>query len=343
MWVALTSGFRNIPGALLHVLAINREAKPFPEVFGTKLVTLQRPAIHRHEPVINGVRQHLVGTRERGCYFGWYDPQPDLEAMNDSETIALSQDYRQNRVSMDLDYSLSPDSSLSFGLGHSLRRYQGNLPVATNLSDEDSFNGNLGYTHTMSPRTSWLVGYSVSQYNFQDFENARTHLVGIGFSHQLRPSVSLRMGTGPSYTEATDVQSSFLSWKNASFTLSKSLENNLLSFSYWLRSGTSTGVGSVSDAQTFRFDFNRPLGRRTSVSANVTLYETEGRLDNPVDNRGWSTSLAFDFLLHDRWALGVGGSYQDQEENRQDTDAIDVVRRRVFVSLRFTLPELVRF
>ncbi len=265
------------------------------------------------------------------------------EVFYDSETIALSQDYRQNRVAMGLDYTLSPSSSLSFGLGHSLRRYQGNLPVATNLSDENSFNGNLGYTHTMSPRTSWLVGYSVSQYNFQDFENARTHLVGIGFSHQLRPSVSLRMGTGPSYTEATDVQSSFLSWKNASFTLSKSLENNLLSFSYWLRSGTSTGVGSVSNAQTFRFNFSRPLGRRTSVSANVTLYDTEGRLDNPVDNRGLSTSLVFDFLLHNRWVLVVGASYQDQQENLQGTETFNVGRKRIFVSLRFTLPELLRF
>jgi len=261
----------------------------------------------------------------------------------DFETIALNQDYYQNRVSMGLDYTVNPHSSLSFGLAHSLQRYQENLPSATNLSDQDGLNGNLGYTHTMGPRSRWNVGYSVSLFDFQEFESARTHYVNIGFSHQVRPSVSLSMGTGPSYTEAIDRQSSYLSFKNASFTLSKSLENNLVSFSYSFQSGTSTGVGSVSDAQTFRFDFNRPLGRRTSVSANVTLYETEGRLDNPVDNLGWSTSLVFDFLLYNRWALGVGGSYQDQEENRQGTDTIDVVRRRVFVSLRFTLPELVRF
>ncbi len=261
----------------------------------------------------------------------------------DFETIALNQDYYQNRVSMGLDYTVNPHSSLSFGLAHSLQRYQGNLPSATNLSDQDGLNGNLGYTHTMGPRSRWNVDYSVSLYEFQEFENARTHHVNVGFSHQFTPTVSLRLGTGPSYTEASDQQSSFFSFKNGSLTLSKSFENNLLSFSYSLQSGTSTGIGSISDTQTFRFDFSRPLGRRTSISANVTLYDTEARLDNPVENQGLSTSLVCNFLLHDYWFLVVGASYQDQQENQQGLGTIDTERKRVFVSLRFTLPELLRF
>jgi len=260
----------------------------------------------------------------------------------DSETIALNQDYYQNRVSMGLDYTLNPNASLSLGFGHSLRRYQENLPSATNLSDQDGFNGNLDYTHTMGPRSSWNLGYSVFQYDFQEFESARTHHVSIGFSHQFSPTVSLSLGTGPSYTEANDGQSSFLSYKNGSVSLSKSFENNLLSFSYLLQSGTSTGVGSLSDVGTFRLDFSRPLGRRTSVSANVSLYDTEARLDNPTETRGLSTSLIFNFLLHNHWSLVLGGSYQNQQEDR-DGIGRDLERKRVFVSLRFTLPELLRF
>ena len=85
------------------------------------------------------------------------------------------------------------------------------------------------------------------------------------------------------------------------------------------------------------------MGRRTSISANVTLYDTQARLDNPVENRGLSTSLVFNFLLHDYWFLVLGGSYQDQQENRESAETFDVERKRVFVSLRFTLPELMRF
>jgi hypothetical protein len=261
----------------------------------------------------------------------------------DSETVALHQDRYENRASIGLDYSFNPSSSLSFGFGHSLRKYEENLPSVTNLSDENSFNGRLGIAHTMGPRTSWNLGYSVFHYDFDEFENARTHHLSLGFSHQFTPTVSLRLGTGPSYTEATDRQASFFSYKNGSLTLSKSFENNLLSFSYSLQSGTSTGIGSISDTQTFRFDFSRPLGRRTSISANVTLYDTEARLDNPVENRGLSTSLVFNFLLHDSWFLVVGASYQDQEENQQGLGTIDTERKRVFVSLRFALPELLRF
>jgi len=261
----------------------------------------------------------------------------------DSETIALHEDHYENRASIGLDYRFNPNSSLSLGFGHSLRKYQEDLPTAANLSDQNGFNGDLGFAHRIGPRTSWNLDYSVSLYDFQEFESARTHQVNVGFSHQFTPTVSLRLGTGPSYTEASDQQSSFFSYKNGSLTLSKSFENNLLSFSYFLQSGTSTGIGSISDTQTFRFDFSRPLGRRTSISANVTLYDTEARLDNPVENQGLSTSLVLNFLLHDYWFLVVGASYQDQEENQQGLGTIDTVRKRVFVSLRFALPELLRF
>jgi len=261
----------------------------------------------------------------------------------DYETVAVSQKSYWNNATIGLDYAVDSNSSLSFGFGHSLRRFQENLPSLTNLSDQDILNGSLRYTQAIGPRTSWDLGYSVFHYDFQVFENARTHLVNIGFSHQFSPSVSLRLGVGPSYTEARDQQSSFFSPRNGSLTLSKSFDDNLLSFSYSRQSGTSTGVGGLSDVETLRLDFSRPIGRRTSVSANVTLYGTEARLDNPVENRGLSASLLFNFLLHDSWVLVLGGSYQNDEENRQSTGTFDFERKRIFLSLRFTLPELLRF
>ena len=258
----------------------------------------------------------------------------------DSETIAVRQNRFENTASMTLDYALSPNSALSGGFGHSLRKFQENLPSFTRqLSDQNGFNGNLQYTQTIGPRTRWNLGYSAFLYDFEEFEGGRTHHGRVDLSHQISPSVSLSLGTGPSYTEASSGQSGFFSFKNGSLSISKSLEDSLLSLSYWRRSGTSTGVGSLSDAQTLDLRFSRPIGRRTTVSSRVSFYDTQGLLDNPVDTRGISASLLFDFLLERSWVLVLGGSYQNQQGN----NTFDVGRNRVFISLRYTLPELLRF
>jgi len=258
----------------------------------------------------------------------------------DSETIALRQNRSENTAAIGFEYTVNPQSSLSIAFGHSLRKFQRNLPsLIKQLSDQTGFNGDLRYIKTVGPRTRWELGYYVYQYDFQDFESGRTHNVRVDLSYQISPSVSLSLGTGPSYTESGNSQLNFFSFKNGSLSISKTLEDSLLSLSYSRRSGTSTGVGSLSDAQTLDLNFRRPIGRRTTVSSRLSFYDTQGLLDNPVDIRGLSVSLLFDFLLQDNWVLVLGGSYQLQE----GTALYNLVRNRVFVSLRFPLPQLLRF
>jgi hypothetical protein len=257
----------------------------------------------------------------------------------DYETITVRRTYT-NRASVTLEYALSPNSALSGGLGHFWQKFQENEPSLTNqLSDENSFNGNLRYIQTIDPRTRWDLGYSVFQYDFQEVENSRTHHVRVDLSHKISPTVSLNLGTGPSYTEASSGQAGFLSYKNGSVSISKSLEDTLLSLSYWRRSGTSTGAGSLSDAWTLDLRFSRPLGRRTTIRGRVSLYDAQGRLDNPVDTRGVTASLLCDFLLQNNWVVVLGGRYQTQGVN----NTFDLERKQAFISLRFALPQLLRF
>jgi len=262
----------------------------------------------------------------------------------DYETITVRRTYR-NSASATLEYALNPNSALSGGLGHFWRKFQENEPLLTNrLSDENSFNGNLRYIQTISPRTRWDLDYSVFQYDFQEFENSRTHHVRVDLSHQISRTVSLSLGTGPSYTETRSGQAGFLGYKNGSVSISKSLEDSLLSLSYRRRSGTSTGVGSLADVWTLDLRFSRPLGRRTTMSSRVSFYDTQGRLDNPVDTRGITASLLFDFVLQENWVFVLGGSYQTRiGKTRVGTDAVSLERIRAFISMRFMLPGLLRF
>ena len=263
---------------------------------------------------------------------------------SDYETITIRRNHK-NTASVTLEYALTPNSGLAGGVGHFWQKFQATEPSLTDrLSDENSFNGNLRYIQTIGPRTRWNLGYSFFLHDFQEFENSRTHHVRVDLSHRISPTVSLSLGTGPSYTEASDGQGGFLSYKNGSVSIAKSLEDSLLKLSYRRRSGTSTGVGSLSDAWTLDFSFSRPLGRRTTISSRVSLYDTQGRLDNPVNTRGIIASLFFDYSLQENWVLALGGNYQ----TREGTDsfisgALSLARKQIFVSVRYMMPGLLRF
>ena len=79
------------------------------------------------------------------------------------------------------------------------------------------------------------------------------------------------------------------------------------------------------------------------MSSRVSFYDTQGRLDNPVDTRGMIASLLFDFVLQENWAFVLGGSYQTREGTDALSDAFSLERKQVFISMRFMLPGLLRF
>lgn len=257
----------------------------------------------------------------------------------DFDTIALRRKSYSTSESLTLDYRLNPNSDLSLSFGHYLRNYEQTPDFESGVSDQSSFNGNLKYTGSISPRTSWNLAYSLSQFVFQEFEDVQTHNIAIGLSRQISPTVLFTLETGPSYTEVLGTSESFSSWRNGTLSISKSFEDNLLSIFYSARSGTTTGVGYVSDAQSVGLALSRSAGRRIRLATNVSLYKNQRRLDNPIETRGLSVSQFLNFSLTDQWFLVLGGSYQTQA----GTDAFDFERRRVFISFRLMLPELLRF
>ena len=299
----------------------------------------------------------------------------------DFNTIALRQNSYANSTSLALNYTLSPRSSLSFGVGHSIRNFEENPFFQNSLSDQTGFNGNIAYSRELNQRTGLNLTYSVSQNNFREFEEARTQNATVGLSRQVSPSVSIDLSGGPSYVRSQETNSDFLGY-NASFHVEKAFEENLISLAYNHQTGTSTGLGSVSDTDTLALNFSRPLGRKTNISANLSLYQTSARLDNPVELRGGTASILLGFLLSRNLTLNVTGTYQRQQgedlfdvqrsaaasillgfllsrnltlnvtgtyQRQQGKDLFqgreifDVERKRVFISLSYILPELLRF
>ena len=255
-----------------------------------------------------------------------------------SDIAALRTDSHANTASVSFDYTFNPKSTLSFALGHFIRNYEKNPVVSVHLSDQTASSGSLHYVRRINQRTSWNLGYSLYQYDFRDFDGARTHNADIGISHQVSKTLSASVNAGPAYTESLNRDSKFPGY-NASLSITKSFENDRISLTYHRRSGASFGIGSISDIQDLGLYYSLLLGRRTTFNSAVSLYDARQRLDNPVASRGVAASLALNLILNNHWTLNLGGSYQKQE----GTDIFDVERRRIFISMRFILPEFLRF
>lgn len=260
-------------------------------------------------------------------------------AFFDFETIALRRKSYANTASMNLDYRFNPNSSLTVGLNHYLRNFEKSDLSQSGLADQSGLNGIARYVSRINGRTSWNLGYSLSQFRFQEFEDVRTHYLALGLERQITPTVTLSLSFGPSYTEVMSSQSDFLNYRNGSLSIVKTFEDNLLMIAYSRRGGTAAGIGSVSDVQTASLNFSQAVGRRTRLVSNISLYDTQSRLNNPLETRGLSVSQAVNLSLTDQWTLVLGGSYQTQDGN----EFLDLERRQVFVSLRLSLPELARF
>ncbi len=256
----------------------------------------------------------------------------------DFDTIALLENTYANDARLALNYALGSHSSLSFGAGHSFLHFEQSPDVSGRLSNQTGFHGNVAYSQTLSDRTGWNLSYSASQRDFDEFQRTLTHNTGLGLSRQLSPTVSLSLSGGPSYLQSVDTQADSLGY-NASVRISKAFEKNLISLYYNHLNGTSTGVGSVSNTDTIAFNFSQTLGRKVNIQTNLSVYETTAVLDNPVETRGGLASVLLSFLMNDNWALNLGATYRTQDE----TNLSDGEQKRVYVSLSFNLPELLRF
>jgi len=258
--------------------------------------------------------------------------------------LVVDRDGFANTVTADFDYRISDRSALEFGAGHSMRRYEKLSIFTGRLSDQDRVNGRVAYRRDISSHSSWDVRYAANYNEYKDFNNALTHNPGLGFSHQLAPSVDLSVAGGPSYIQSEVNEQNYWSY-HISLRITKSFEDTYVSLFYNRRPGNSTGIGSTSDTDRIGFNLNRPLGRKTTLSAGLSWYEQRSRLDNPISLRGYQVSGRLSFLLTENLQLGVGGDFRKQDETGEfgGDRYFNYDRRRIYVTLSFLLPELARF
>ena len=267
----------------------------------------------------------------------------------DYETVALRRNSYENTASLNLDYRFGARSTFTFGAGHSLRDYESNELFRRRLPNQQRLSANAGYRRDLTGRTSFETRYQADYLQFQSgvYSDVLNHDLSMGFRHQFSPTVQMTLMVGPSYARQTGTGLDY--WgHNASVNISKEFEREMISAYYRHSNGTSTGVGSISIVDRLGFGFTHIFGRRVSADFGLSAYKTRRSLDNPIDLKGVSSSLVLGLLFGRNMSVNAGASYNDQREN---TDLVDMSpagfytlnRTRIFISLRFDLPEFWRF
>jgi hypothetical protein len=267
----------------------------------------------------------------------------------DYETLALRRTSHNNNAAWGLDYRVGARSLMTFGLGHSLRQYDQDPLFSRRITDQRQYAGDFGFRREVTGRSSFDTRYRFSYFDYESgiYHDARNHDMTLGVNHQITPTVSMRLGAGPSYTDQAGGDFSFWGY-NAEVSLSKRFEKEFVSFYYRRDNAASIGVGSVSKTHRLGFGFTKSFTRRFTSNFGLSLYETQRLFDNRFDLRGLQSSLVFSFLLTRNLFLNLGAGYQSQEETAHVDELnlfgrYDLDRRRAFVSLRFALPEFWRF
>jgi hypothetical protein len=243
---------------------------------------------------------------------------------------------RTNTASIGAEYRWSADSTLSFNASDSLLNYGDNTGFAGILSSQQWFSTSVTYSRRLTTRSSWNVGYTGAVLTFQDFDTTATHAASVGYSQQIGRGLTLQVSGGPAYVQTAQTANSYTGY-NAKASLQQVIKTKTtMSLYYNEVTGNSSGVGSVSDTRSAGFGWTRLLGRAMTFYANLSGFDSKGRVANVYNVRGFSAAASFGTPLTRELSLNASAQYQQYDQ----TSIFGFNQKRIFISLRYNAPEL---
>jgi len=252
-------------------------------------------------------------------------------------TPVFARSNQNNTASLSVNRTINQRSSLSFSGSYSTLFYPGGPAISSVVSDQKRIAATVTYSHS-SEHNTWSLGYSGARFNFVSFQNSLNHSAIFGFSHKFSAVLSFRIDAGPSYLESLDSTKSPVG-ANVTAALERKVQKGSFALILNQSSGDSSGLGSVSSYRRATIAMGHTFARRTTVSANVSAFDTQGLQLNSASARGVAAGGSVGFGIGRDWSINWGGQYQHYEG--YSSSGYD--QNRVFVSLRYVKPELWRF
>jgi len=267
-------------------------------------------------------------------------PVPDPEAPDQFQyvfTPVFFNSNQSNTATVGLDRMLNKKSSLIIS-GSYATLYYPNASLTTGvLSDQKRISASVSFRRS-GEHYSWTLGYSGARFNFAAFQNSLNHSATIGYSYQFSPALSFQITAGPSFLEGLDSVKSPLG-TTVTATLNRVIPRGSLALTASHTSSETSGLGSVSRNRDLSLGMTHAFGKTSTLSANVSGFDTQGLQTNGVSARGISAGGTYGLAVSRDWSLNWGAQYQHYEG--YNTSGYD--QKRLFMSLRYNKPELWRF
>jgi len=263
--------------------------------------------------------------------------QAALEQFQFAFTPVFHQSNQSNTATIGLDRTFNKKSSFAISGSYATLDYPDSPQTTGVLSDQKRISAVATYKRS-GEHYSWSLGYSGARFNFAAFQNSMSHSGVFGYSYQFSPKLSIQFNIGPSYLDSLENTKSPVG-TNVTASLTRVIPKGSFAVTASQASGDTSGLGSVSRNREARLDMSHSLGKSTKLSANVSGFNTEGLQLNGLSARGIAAGGNLGFALSRDWSLNCGGQYQHYEG--YNTPGYD--QKRVFLSLRYSKPELWRF
>jgi hypothetical protein len=205
------------------------------------------------------------------------------------------------------------------------------------LSDQQRISASVGYSRS-SERNTWSFGYTGAQFIFTSFQNSRSHSLSVGYTRRLTQMLSLHLSGGPSYTETTEAVRHNLG-ANASFGIQQTVRNGSFTFNVSQSASDASGLGSVSTNRQVGLGMTRTFGRAVSVALDIAALDSKENSIRALATRSVTAGGSVGYSFARRWSVNWGGQYQRYEGN----SLFGFDQKRLFVSLRYSNPEIWRF
>jgi hypothetical protein len=255
--------------------------------------------------------------------------------------VGANQTFLTSSSNVAVTRAFSERSSLTISGEQSFRKYD-SKSLSTSLADQRSSTAGATYSRRFNERTQWSLEYRGTYHHFAGFESAFANLVRTGLTHQLHRNTTARFTIGPSWLTTPGSGQTLASY-DANASLEQKIKENNFQFSVTQDFGNVNGLGSISKTRSASLHFSRALGRRITIFADGTGFESssirDNSLDNSLDSKGVSVTGNIGFSLTPKLSIHGGAQYQ----RHRSSVLYELTQTRAFASLNYSLPNLYRW
>jgi hypothetical protein len=291
---------------------------------------------YREEPANNdishrataGIRARITKRTSVNLQDAFTATKDTLSATDEGIQTARD-DITYNRVSLNIDHALSPETSIT--LGAALSRSDFDNPA---LFDTRRESASIGATYRLSEKRSTTTTYTFSNYLSDTAgrtDHNETHTLKVGLKEDLSATLALNLSGGLVYTPSISEDYDWI----ATAKLAKSLKNLSATIGYTRSISNFSGLSrDINVNDRVNIGLNHSLSESIGLALSGGITKSHSKPSGTIDLDSYSADLSVSWQPYPWIATAIGYSFFKQSSGNATTFNID--RERAYLSLTLT-------